>query len=152
MEVSTQVTGYIVKRLNERFECDTCFNNLIARGDEVNRPETAYINSLSRGGLIVPSVNISNFVSTLLANLEFIDPFVSKYPSLKCRDASMEILERYVSCNEIFCQGHNQAAKRRVLYNVCNVFYNNKRKEITTATRKQAVQTFKTRQRSKKDE
>ena len=64
----------------------------------------------------------------------------------------MEILEKYVSCNEIFCDEHNQAGKRRVLYNVCNVFYNNKRKEVTTTTRKQAVQAFKTRQRAKKDE
>ena len=148
-EVCTMVTGYIVKKLNERLDCAQCRNKLVANGDDANRDDTKYIDLISRGGLTIPSSTVSKFVSDTFSILDFIDKYVSKYPSLNSREAATVILEEYVGDEDILCHEHAIVGRRRIFLSACNVFYNNKRKELTASVRKDKVEQFKKRQRSK---
>ena len=148
-KVCTQVTGYIVRKLDERLHCSMCKSKLVATGSDVKRPDTAYIDTISRGGLIVPSTEMTNFVSNVFALLDFTDRFIMKYPSVKCRDAATVILEKYVGGDDILCNEHTNIGRRRIFLSACNVFYNNKRKDITANIRKDQLKKVKVRQLKK---
>ena len=53
MEVTTTIAGYVAKQLIKRSKCDNCISLLKAGDTEISND--SYFNTLSRGGLFVPS-------------------------------------------------------------------------------------------------
>ena len=131
-EVSVMVAGYIAKKLNEKFKCEECRNILIAKEDVVL--EDTYLKLISRGGLTVPSRELSNLVSHASAALDFFDKYISKYPSLGVRRAAIHLLTKYIGDDNFSCDKHNLDIAK----SITNVYYNNKRK-ISTDTQERTM-------------
>ena len=75
-EVGTYITGYVAKKLKERF--GNCCNRLLTGDSGAENPDFSYVQILSRAGLTIPSTNLVNYVCTALAILEFVDDLRTK--------------------------------------------------------------------------
>ena len=148
LEVSVMVAGYIAKKLIEKLKCDECKHILISKEDDVELEDT-YLKLVSRGGLTVPSKELSDFVSHAFAALDFFDKYISNYPSLGVRQAATHLLTKYIGEDNFSCDKHNIDIGKRVFKSITNVYYNNKRKISTDNVRKDDVKVFKKRQRTK---
>ena len=64
-EVAFTIAGYIAKKLTKRFNCQQCCMYVIADGNS-DVAESHYFDLLSRGGLMVPSSPLAEFVHGFL--------------------------------------------------------------------------------------
>ena len=71
MEVCVYVAGYIVRSLLKKTSCASCKTLLT---DHDNEEHTDYLKKVSRGGLLVPSLPLSQYVSNIFGTLEMLDP------------------------------------------------------------------------------
>ena len=58
--VATTIAGYVAKKLIKRSKCKRCKILLRARGVDIANDE--YLNILPRGGLLLPSKSLADFV------------------------------------------------------------------------------------------
>ena len=99
---------------------ETCYSDkLIGECDN-----TDYIKLLSRGGMLKPSVSLSDAVRTSFAILDFFELYIQKCP-VQTREAAEYILDTCLLIGEISCVGHVNLVRRRILRITTNVFFNN---------------------------
>ena len=148
-EVGAHVAGYIARNLKKRFG-NCCNQFLIA--DLINNeyvPEFSYINILSRGGLVVPSIALTNYVCTSFALLDFFSDIISK-SSLSSRVAAENLLNHVFQSYETFtCNVHESTGQVITNRKIVNIFFNNQRKLVTDSVVADGVKSFKKRQREK---
>ena len=69
-EVAIHIAGYMVKKFKKRLgDCYIVF--LTGDSDDFKSQDISYIQTLSRGGLKIPSLNLANYVCSAFAMLEF---------------------------------------------------------------------------------
>ena len=152
-QVSANVAGYIARQLQERIDCSECASKVEAK--DHSTIHNSYINLLSRGGLKHPSVSLAEFIASAFAILDLTSPVITRYSvstdsTLKTNFLALEVLNNYNNNVNFSCETHRENARKIASRAVVNVFFNNKRKEKSAQVRKQAVGSFKTRQRKKK--
>ena len=147
-EVAFTIAGYVAKKLRKRSKCKQCCLYLINNEDDDDVPENHYLKLLSRGGLTVPSSPLAEFVLGAFAILDFTDKFIEKEKILGTRDAAEKILKLYAPKSIFTCPDHIEWSHKFGARIIVNLFYNNKQKLAADEVRKDAVVTFKTRQRS----
>ena len=140
-EVSTLIAGYIAKKLDARSKCKICEGMLVANEDGIINDK--YLNSLSRGGLTVPSSNLAEFVDTCFAILDFVSKFGQKHKILNVREVSNDLLYRYAPRVAFTCEDHMEWGFKFASKSVINVFYNNKEKIDSDSVRRDDVAEFK---------
>ena len=150
-EVAIHIAGYMVKKFKKRLS-DCCIVFLTGDSDDFESQDISYIQTLSRGGLKIPSLNLANYVCSAFAMLDFLFGIIieSGIPMLK---AARSVLMRFLYSFETFtCSVHEHSGKRLANQTVANIFFNNKRKIMTDPVVADHVTTFKKRQRNKKSE
>ena len=83
------------------------------------------MDTLSRGGLIVPSTSLSDFTCNAFAVLEYADRIITKYQSLSARRGGEYVVAKFGDHNFV-CSEHKIASIM-----IVNTFCNNKRKLAT---------------------
>ena len=107
-----------------------------------------YFDILSRGGLTVPSSALTDDVVHAFAILDTADNLLQSYSTLPVSLAAEEILE--YNCNIPFaCEDHSERAIKLCRRILVNVFFNNKQKIVNDSIQKDALTSFKKRQRCK---
>lgn len=141
-EVAHCISGYVAKKILERSTCEECVSIMINKQSDAIAEN--YLNLLSRGGMIHPSNSISYFVSTIFAQIDFINTFISSTCVKKyCQLA----LQKYAPQSVFSCDVHQK--KKIAIMITINIFYNNMQKLVKGNVRKHAVNEFKKRQRRK---
>ena len=149
-EVAYTISGYISKKLIKRFQCEMCSLAMVGN-DRDNAIEKQYFDLLSRGGLTIPSNQMAEFVGTCFAILDYADKFIAKHNQSTIRESAEIILETYSPKYIFTCEQHSEKGLKFASKIVVNIFYNNKQRLASDEIRKQAVNYFKKRQRSKEN-
>ena len=147
-EVAITIAGYIAKKLIKRFKCHQCSLCMIDANTN-GLPSNHYLNLLSRGGLMVPSNALAEFVEGAFAILDYTDEFIQKEKCLTTRDAAERILKLFAPKSIFTCCDHIELGRKFGARIIVNIFYNNKQKLASDEVRKDAVISFKKRQRCK---
>ena len=88
-EVGIYITGYVPKKMKERF--GSCCNRLLTGDSGAENPDFSYLQILSRAALTIPSTNLANYVCATFAILEFVDDLITK-SGLTVRIATEHVL------------------------------------------------------------
>ena len=146
-EVAVHVAGYAAKEFSTSHKC--CESVLTGEASESN-PDHGYINILNRGGLTIPSQNLTDYVCTSFAILSFTENYITN-SGIKARNAALKVLSHvHGSNNQCFtCNEHRIRGQTYVNRTIANVFFNNKRKATTFDVKKDEVVGFKRQKRSK---
>ena len=147
MEVATVVAGYISKKLKERSKCETCITNLAGNKDGVDHDQ--YLNTLSRGGLTIPSSSLADFVRSSFALLDYVHGFIRVHNITEVREVSTKILDRYAPRAAFTCEKHVVWGQKFATKPIINVFFNNQKKVDNDTVRKDNVADFKKNKRQK---
>ena len=145
-EVAITLAGYVAKKLLKRTKCDLCKIALLAQ--DLDLANNAYLTLLSRGGLVVPSKNLADFVCSSFAALDYTSKDILTIP-ISARASATFVLKNYgpacyFTCNDHRNWGFNYASKI-----VINIFYNNAQKLTKDSLKKDILKDFKARQRRK---
>ena len=148
MEVAAVIAGFATRNIiTKGNKCATCKILSTAAEDEVSDTENSYLNELSRGGLIVPSVDLRHYVAKSFAILDLCQYQIRKSSLPEKKAAEISLLRN--DCPLTFlCREHKNVVKF-INRMVVNVFLNNSTKVTQDSIRKDGVKQFKTRQRTK---
>ena len=145
-EVATTIAGYIAKKLIKRSKCSNCKSMLATDASNVNICQ--YLQILSRGGLTVPSLSLKDFTCGCFAILDNLSNLITKQGAY-VKDVSSFVLSKYFPTVCFTCDLHKEWGFKFASKIIINVFFNNKQKIINATVRKDAVISFKSRQREK---
>ena len=146
LEVAHTISGYVAKKLLARFKCETCIPKMTGREDMKHLDKNQYFECLTRGGLTVPSTSLADFVSSSFALLDYADTYIQT-PAV--RPIAEHLLLKYSPKHVFTCENHVENGYKFAARTIVNIFYNNKQKILCNKVRKDAVKTFKRRQREK---
>ena len=107
-----------------------------------------YLQILSRGGLTVPSLSLKDFTCGCFAILDNLSNLITKQGA-NVKDVSSFVLSKYFPTVCFICDLHKEWGFKFASKIIINVFFNNKQKIINATVRKDAVISFKSRQREK---
>ena len=106
-----------------------------------------YLTLLSRGGLFVPLKELAEFVFSWFAILDFVEGNILSIGHVT--RPPMYVLKYYGPKCEFCCQYNLDWGVKFASKIVVNVYFNNKLKQAKDCARKDSVESFKARQRSK---
>ena len=148
-EVATSISGYVAKKLKKKSKCTQCKGCLsVPRTDLA---EDAYLSLLSRGGLLVPSKALSEYVCHCFAIIDHLEQDIISLGGSqnRVRDVGSYILKMYGPKPDFMCDLHQDWGLHFASKMIMNIFFNNKRKETKAAIRKDDVVKFKATKRRK---
>jgi len=148
VQVAIYIAGYIAKKLLKK-RAYSCCHNLITSEDASEFKESRYFQLLSRGKLTVPSSELADFVIESFAILDFFNENIMNLSGLSALVVSYIVLERFGPSARFTCEKCNARVVKKSMKIVINIFFNNQRKISKDSVRKDCVNAFKKRQRSK---
>ena len=102
-EVSFFIAGYVAKQLHTKTQCDICASRISGCAADV--ATGSYFDILTRSGLTIPSLELSQYVSQCFAVLNYTDKRVlQQCPNLPSR-ATRQFILRY-HCANVLCDYH----------------------------------------------
>ena len=119
-EVAITISRYVAKKLIKRSSCDLYKETLASQ--EVDLENDSYLKLLSRGGLVVKSRRLADFVCGCFAILDFVKKEIVLL-GMPVTKVATYTLKRYGSFPH-FSYNMKHASKI-----VVNVFFNNKQKK-----------------------
>ena len=140
-EVATTISGYVAKKLVKRSKCVHCKALLVSSSDDIENDE--YLRLLSRGGLHVPSKKLADYICTCF---DFVEKEVLHMLGESVTKNALYILKYYSPACDFCCPFHLDWGLKFASKIVVNIY---KQKQSKDIIRKEAVSSFKTRQRSK---
>ena len=151
-KVAVHIAGYIAKKLIKQKKYSCCTKSFVGVLSTDN-PDHDFIQILNRGGLTVPSSDLTDYVCTAFAILESTEKLITS-SGLPARTAACTILENVFRVNSgstplFTCAQHQVMSQTYANRAVSNIFFNNKRKILTTSVVKDTVVGFKKPKRSK---
>ena len=129
-EVAIHIAGYMVKKFKKLLgDCSIVF--LTCDSDDFKSQDISYIQTLSRGGLKIPSLNLANYVCSAFAMLDFLFGIITTESGIPMLKAAESVLMRFLYSFETFtCSVHEHSGKRLANQTFANIF-DNKRKIMT---------------------
>lgn len=147
-EVAIYIAGYIAKKLTKQLDCRECHERLIGNlSDESD--DHSYLELVSRGGLTIPSLSLSNYVCNAFAIIDFFNITI-KQSGLSVRLAAETVLDKLINGVNFTCASHQNHGRRLTNRIISNIYFNNERKLSTDKVAKDDVEAFKKRQRVKR--
>ena len=124
-EISFFIAGYIAKQLHTKTHCDVCATRF--SGCPADAATGLYFDILTRGGLTIPSLELSQYVSQCFAVLNYTEKRVlQQCPNLPGRAARQFIL-CYHCANVLFtCDYHTAWGDQIVQKIIVNIYFNNR--------------------------
>ena len=122
-EVAAVVAGNVAEKLINRSQCVECQNSLTTTGSQQSSSEFDYLLKLSRGGLILPPVDLAQYVSKSFAMLDTASNIIFK-STLPERVGGESVLTINTCAQSFLCEQHTVNIKfiNRI---ICNVYFNN---------------------------
>ena len=145
-QVAVYIAGYVAKKLTERSDCNACISMLKASSNDLSHAE--YLRNMSRGGLIIPSLQLAQYASSGFSTLDFVDNLISK-SEVPARIAAEHILKLFLCKVDFVCSLHFDWGQKYANRIITNIFYNNMQKKSKEYRRKEHLTAFKKRQRTK---
>ena len=146
-EVAIYIAGYIVKKYIKRVNSsDKCKMVGTISDDSSGR---TYLQAISRGGLMIPSLSLSEYVCGAFAAIEFFNDSI-KSSGLTVRLTAETVLKELFEYGEFLCNDHHDYGLVFINKIITNIFYNNERKLVTDSVFKDNVAAFKNNKRSKR--
>ena len=148
-EVAAVIAGYVAKKVIKRNRCPQCKSLLIVTSEsDCHFEKFEYLLKLSRGGLLLPSTDLSKYVCKASAMLDVAQNLIRTTELIE-RTAAEYILKSNDLPLSFLCENHAKNVKF-VNRTICNVFYSNAQKLIRSQIPKDVVQHFKQRQRKRR--
>ena len=142
-EISNHIAGYVAYKLKD------CCNGCCDKGLVIEHSAGGrYHQLLSRGGLKVPSLGLSNYVASGFAILDACSDSIRR-SLLPARKAGEHILRKFLIGEGFCCPVHEAAVCARAIRIITNVFFNNQRKRLTEVVVNDRVVAFKKSKRTK---
>ena len=116
-----------------------CEAKLIDSDVETGNMRSSYLFDLSRGGLTVPSKEVSDFIAPGFVLLDLFDQHVSN----KGRNLSLVALEKYSTRLALDCEAHMDRTRKFLFKTLIRTFYNNKQHRATDSVRENTVKFLK---------
>ena len=130
-----------------RFTCDHCVSSMTkSKYSSEDSFKNKYFDALNRGGLIVPSTALSDFVGSSFAILDYAKDHIDNN---LVRHTDELLLKKYAKKSIFACDQHSEEEFKFASRTVVNIFYNNKQKIFRDDVRKDPVKSFKKKQGSK---
>ena len=114
-EVAVYISGYITKKLINRFNCEDCRILLVSDKSTI---ADRYIKMLNRGGLLIPSFGVCSY-SILI-----------KHVPNNIRNSAEHVLSEYSLLTEFCCPVHNSSGRMWVCRTPIYMLIMNKRSEM----------------------
>jgi len=143
-QVSNHIAGYIAYKAKEI--CQGCCEDKLCDQDGTNA--SAYLTTLSRGGLKIPSRNLSDWVAQGFAYLDACSDIIRE-SGVSARKAGEYILSEFLDDVEFTCATHEEKMFRRAIRTVTNIFFNNQRKRSNENVVNDRIVAFKRNKREK---
>ena len=147
-QVAATIAGYAVKKvIKDKVKCSECLEKCTAKASEANE-DNSYTVALSRGGLILPSKHVTDYVSKGFAILDLCHETIKKSSLSSKMGGQLALDFNGIETNYILCKSHRPM---KIFFNkiIINVFFNNYRKQQNGKIRKESVKQLKKRQLSK---
>ena len=144
-EVGIYISGYIAKKINDRFE-DCCIEYVVGEIKE-NDGDSAYLKVISRGGLTVPLYSLLNYVCEAFALLDYFNEIINKSYIPARTACEYTLINMSDSYQSIACLNHERKIQLFVNRVISNIFLNNRRKLSTDFVLGGTIKSFKKRQR-----
>lgn len=145
-EVSDVIAGYISRKM--RKYCEGCCIDGVQTQHSSSVKKESYLAQLSRGGLIVPSEGMSDYVARAFTVLDISSDIICK-STLPERLAAESILKHIDSEIQVVCQSHERSVLPRINRIITNIFFNNKRKISSASVVVDRLKAFKRCKREK---
>ena len=146
LEVAHLIAGYVAKKLLTRFKCDHWISTMMNSKDSSEEFKNKVFWCCESWGLTVPSTDLSDFVSSSFAIFDYAKYHIDNN---LVRHTAELLLKKYAPKSIFACDQHSEEGFKFASRTVVNNFYNNKQKICRDDVRKDAVKSFKERQRSK---
>ena len=140
-EVAIYISGKYIKRVNCSDKC-----KMVGTISDDSSDRT-YLQAISRGGLMIPSLSLSEYVCGAFAAIEFFNDTI-KSSVLTARLAAETVLKEIFEYGEFLCNDHQDYGLVFINKIITNIFYNNERKLVTDNAFKDDVAAFKNNKRS----
>ena len=140
--MSDLVAGYVAQK--KIFTVTCCSDKLFGECDNAE-----YMKLLFSGGLLEPSVALSDAAGTFFAILDFFKVDIQKCP-LQIREGAEYIVDTCLVIGELSCVGNADLVRRRILRITTNVFSNNRCKRKSEQQLEDKKKAFKKLKREKK--
>ena len=148
-EDSRHVSDYIAGHISYKAKkiCkDCCYNELVGLNDETQQ---SFLSLMSRGGLVVPSEDLSTFVAQRFALLDACSEII-RTSGLSSRKASLFIIRSFLFEEIVDCEEHSSKISSVANRIIINIFFNNQRKRVSETVVKDRLASFKKLKRSEK--
>ena len=123
-EVAAVIAGYVAKKVIKRNRCPQCKSLLIVTSEsDCHFEKFEYLLKLSRGGLLLPSTDLSQYVCKAFAMLDVAQNLIRTTELIE-RTAAEYVLKSNDLPLSFLCENHAKNFKF-VNRTICNVFYNN---------------------------
>ena len=142
-EVVVHITVYTAKKYLKKIKSSSCCKMLITGSIDTENPDHQYLIILNRGGLIIPSPNLVNYVCDAFAVLSATENILINQSKLTSRNAAKEALSYLTRCCNFTCENHKVDGQKFVISTIVNVLFNKKLKISTASVRKDNVASFK---------
>ena len=143
VEVAAVIAGYISKVIfdkSKREVCKTLLTTVKSDSSKFN-----YLDKLSRGGLVIPSLDLLHYVSKSFAIMyECMSDIIKKSSLPEWKLAGCVFSERNDYPSSLLCRNHNHLLPR-VNRVITNTYLNNEQKKLRDTVRKHNTKCFKQR-------
>ena len=124
--------------------CDECSG----RFDSTDDSSTSYTSNLCRGGLVLASDVLCDYVAQSFAYLDASSSLI-RQSSIPARRAAEEILSILQCRKRVFCKQHEVDNMSKVDRIISNIFFNNLRNRVTDSDLKDGIVAFEKNKRQK---
>ena len=146
--MAVSIAGYVAKTLLSRSDCNQCKEKLTSNNKDNCHDHDKYLRLLSRGGLTVPGLSLTDFTFQTFTILHYISPTIHEVTKNKSiRKIAENFLPKHLNKVVNFaCVNHEDWAVVFSVQACINIFYNNEQKITNQSIRKDQIKDFKKRQ------
>ena len=146
VEVAAVIAGYISKVIFDKSKCEVC-KTLLTKV-KYDSSKFNYLNKLSRGELVIPSIDLLHSVSKSFAVLDCISGRIKKSSLPERKLAEYVLSERIDYPSSFLCRNHKHLLSK-VNRVIKNTYFNNEQKKLRDTVRKDNIKDFKQRQKKR---
>ena len=128
-QVAVYIAGYVAKKIKKLLTCHVCNNKVISNDNDIENDK--YLKTLSRGGLVVPSISMLELVSPI------IEQVTEKNSVAFVSNTVLTKLEYRTA--DFSCEQHFKKSTSISVWIIINIIYNKKQKITNGGVRKEQI-------------
>ena len=127
-EIAAYISGFIVKKMLKNKNCKEC--SVAMKAKENTSGHDRYLQLLSRGGVICPSLDLHDFVCQAFSILDWLSPYLKGLSGqVSIRKVTKLLLGRLMHRSANFtCSSHMDCGKDVCFDTIINIYYNNRQR------------------------